>query len=483
MDKKTIQILSSLFLIALLLTPAGASENAIDESRQDPIPELDCVIEPSEIVDVGSAVPGVVESILADRSDMVKKGAVLAELESSVEQATLDLAKARAQLNTSIELRQESAALGHLTQQRNQSLLTKKAISIQDMDQLKTETRIAELQVKHEQDNKLIAGLEYQRAQAILHRRVIRSPVNGVVVDRFKSVGEYVEDESVLRLAQLDPLFVEVIVPVEYLGQVKPGMQAEVTAMVPGFTTRMATVERVDRVVDAASGTYGVRLNLANPDYQIPAGLRCSLGFLPMSQQQSSDELAEESDVSETEIKSHATESVSDHASIASVGDQPASCYSIGPLTDQKLIRQLTATLELESSDVTIRDKTINLGNRYLVLAITGTEQNSVPNLQTRMQAAGITDRFVMLQGDHKGRLSVGFYRKLKTAKKRQQRLAVKGIETEVLTIPRKKKQYYLDLSIRVGNRNTKWLKKISAALPSSMALESRSCQHLVVHE
>jgi hypothetical protein len=36
----------------------------------------------------------------------------------------------------------------------------------------------------------------------------------------------------------------------------------------------------VDRVVDAASSTFGVRLELANPDYRLPAGLKCRVRFL-----------------------------------------------------------------------------------------------------------------------------------------------------------------------------------------------------------
>jgi hypothetical protein len=35
----------------------------------------------------------------------------------------------------------------------------------------------------------------------------------------------------------------------------------------------------VDRVVDAASGTFGVRLQLPNPGYRLPAGLKCEIRF------------------------------------------------------------------------------------------------------------------------------------------------------------------------------------------------------------
>ena len=299
---------SGLFALTLSLSTM-AEEPALTTASDTPIPELDCIVEPSAVVDVGSAVPGMVEILHVDRSDLVKKGTVIAALESSVEQATLELVQARASVDTAIKLRKQKAAFGYLTQKRNQTLLQKAAISMHDMDQLRTETRIAKLQVKQEQENKRIAGLEYRRARAILQQRTIRSPVDGVVMERFKSVGEYVEDKPLLRIAQLNPLHVEVIVPVEYLGRVTPGMQAQVTAVVPGSATHLATVERVDRVADAASGTYGVRLSLANPDYRIPAGLRCRMGFLPLAQAQQNSEI--ETEIEAPKVKGYGTEPVS----------------------------------------------------------------------------------------------------------------------------------------------------------------------------
>ncbi len=271
-----------LFLPAavLLAAPVQALEYPL-EPLESNLPQQDCVLQPSEVVDVGSAIPGVVDAIHADRSDFVSKGAVIVELESSVEQASLELAKLRADLNTAVRLRQESAKFGALTLERHEQLARKSAISLQDLEKLKTETRVAELQVRQERDNKSIAELEYQRALMVRQQRSIRSPVEGVVMERFKSVGEYVENEPLLRVAQLDPLHVEVIMAVDYLGRVAPGMRAEVMPDLAAKEKYRATVERVDRVADAASGTYGVRLSLPNPGYKIPAGLRCQLSFLP----------------------------------------------------------------------------------------------------------------------------------------------------------------------------------------------------------
>ena len=109
----------------------------------------------------------------------------------------------------------------------------------------------------------------------------IYSPISGVVMKRFKTIGEYVDEQPVLRVAQLDPLHVEVFVPVEQLGDIRSGMRAEVWSDAVNGRAWNAEVTRVDKVADVASGTYGVRLELPNPDYKVPAGLRCQLAFKP----------------------------------------------------------------------------------------------------------------------------------------------------------------------------------------------------------
>ena len=78
---------------------------------------------------------------------------------------------------------------------------------------------------------------------------------------------------------QIDPLNVEVIVPVELFGAVTNGMVGTVKLGVGMTGTYTARVKVVDRVIDAASGTFGVRLELPNPGNRIPAGIRCNVRF------------------------------------------------------------------------------------------------------------------------------------------------------------------------------------------------------------
>jgi RND family efflux transporter MFP subunit len=242
---------------------------------------MDCVLEPSVIVDLGSSVPGLIKETYFDRSDFVSKGTIVARLESGVEEAAVAIAEENAAHTTGIDLRKKSAAFGERTRIRNAKLANTEAISSQEMDQVTTESGIAFLQVRQEQESKKLAELELQQAKAILARRAIVSPIEGTVVERYKAPGEYVDSDPIFKLAQLNPLHVEVIVPIDLLGTIETGMKGVVVLNAPGFEnkTLSALVRRIDAVGDAASGTYGVRLELDNPDLTIPSGVRCQVGF------------------------------------------------------------------------------------------------------------------------------------------------------------------------------------------------------------
>jgi hypothetical protein len=70
-----------------------------------------------------------------------------------------------------------------------------------------------------------------------------------------------------------------VVLPVEAYGKVKPGAKVEVLPEAPVGGKYQASVVVIDRVFDAASGTFGVRLELPNRGRKLPAGLRCRANF------------------------------------------------------------------------------------------------------------------------------------------------------------------------------------------------------------
>src|SRR4030043_718284 len=109
------------------------------------------------------------------------------------------------------------------------------------------------------------AELELKRSIEVVNRMTIYSPITGVVMNRFLTSGEYVENRPIMELAQINPLHIEVFAPGKLLGAIKVGMRAEILPEKPVSGVYRATVKIVDRVMDAASGTFGIGLDFSNP--------------------------------------------------------------------------------------------------------------------------------------------------------------------------------------------------------------------------
>lgn len=268
-------------LAALIIASVNTHASEATATEHSSMSSMDCIVEPSQVVELGTSVPGVIEQMLFEKNEFVNEGDTVAQLDSRLEIATLELAAARADIDTSLNLRRQNADFGLRTQRRNQQLFKEATISEQDMDKVRTETYIAQLQARQEEDNQRIAALEAERARQALQQRTVQAPISGVIMEKYKDVGEYVEAEPVYRIANLDPLHVELIVPVEHLGEIERGMTAQVAIEVEQDSglSHIAVVKSVDRVADAASGTFGVLLSMPNAGLRIPSGVRCQLTF------------------------------------------------------------------------------------------------------------------------------------------------------------------------------------------------------------
>lgn len=241
---------------------------------------LDCLIQPESVVEVSSPVNGIVDKVFVENTYIVNQGQAVAELNSSIEKATLALAKVKAEINDEVTAKKINRKFAKNKMSRIGMLFTKKSASTHQMEEAKTELALAEHEYQQALNNKRIAELEYAKAKIAVERRTIRSPINGVVVERYVSPGELSNDRPLLKLAQIDPLKIEVIVPAELFGSILPGSKAYVLPETGTDKAIKVAVKWVDRVIDASSGTFGVWLSLPNKNNQIPSGLKCKIRFL-----------------------------------------------------------------------------------------------------------------------------------------------------------------------------------------------------------
>jgi multidrug efflux pump subunit AcrA (membrane-fusion protein) len=147
-------------------------------------------------------------------------------------------------------------------------------ISSELRDRSEEEALLAESRWRVEQESHTLWRMELERSTVALAMRRITSPLTGVVIDRMVDPGEFVGQATLLSIAQLDPLYVEVVAPATLYGSIPLGGEATVMPGEPVGGSYQATVTVVDKVLDAASNTFRIRLELPNPGNQLPAGLR-----------------------------------------------------------------------------------------------------------------------------------------------------------------------------------------------------------------
>ena len=260
--------------LAAALALAGIAP-ALGQENKDAPAEFACLIQPKMVVKLGSQVQGLIREVLVDRGAVVKQGQVVARLESAVEDAELTIAKARAANDSTVQSDRAKLEFQKHKDERSRELRKTEAMTLSSAEEAETAAKVAADELREAQVNQQLLQLEATRAAEMLKLRTIRSPIDGVVTERSLGPGEYVGSDQthLMTIAQIDPLYVEVYVPVAQFGKIRVGMQGEVIPEIG--PSRLARVTVVDRVFDAASATMGVRLELPNPNNEIPAGLSC----------------------------------------------------------------------------------------------------------------------------------------------------------------------------------------------------------------
>ncbi len=260
---------------AVAMNPGGAVSASDDFV-------YDGVALPSRVIALGGASDGLLAHVHVDRGDSIHGGQVLAQLDVAVPRANAELARARAEGTAARRVIEAKLVDIRRRLEQYESLMKDGYRTAEEVDLLRTELSIEELNLASEAEKTAINVLEVARAQALVDQGTMESPIDGVVLERFLSPGEFYSkssQEPVMTLAQLDPLFVELHVPVDLFEEIQVGTQATVQLDAPGDPKALGKVQVKDSSVDTASRTFRVRVEIPNPEYRLPSGLRCRIRF------------------------------------------------------------------------------------------------------------------------------------------------------------------------------------------------------------
>jgi RND family efflux transporter MFP subunit len=262
----------------LIGTMIGLVGSVLPSSAQ----AYECLIMPSQVVEIRSPIEGLIGRVFVSRGDVISPGQALVELKSEAERSAASVMLYRSQMTGRIEAARNRLEYATKKLERLQELHKEKFMSAQARDEAETEKRLADAELREAVENQKLAVLEYQHATEVLDLRTLRSPFRGVVVERTLNPGDLAESgtgrKPILKIAQITPLRVEVVLPIDVYGKLSAGTQATVIPEKLGGQYA-AIIKVVDKVADAASGTFGVQLELPNRDGKLLGGVRCQVEF------------------------------------------------------------------------------------------------------------------------------------------------------------------------------------------------------------
>jgi HlyD family secretion protein len=266
-------------------------------------------IEPVEVVDVGAQVAGQISAFGGDKSgkptdyrSVVAAGDVLAKIDDSLYAADLAVAKGQLERDKAGELSaranlEETKAkltLAEAEWKRMQTLSATKVASRSDYDTAESNYNVAKANigvataaVAQAKANTLQSQAAVDKAQRNLDFCTIRSPVNGVIIDRRVNIGQTVVSSlnapSLFLIAKdLTKLQIWVAVNEADVGRIKPGMPAMFTCdAFPGREFRGSVDKvRLNAAMTQNVVTYTVEVNTENPDQILLPYLTANVRFI-----------------------------------------------------------------------------------------------------------------------------------------------------------------------------------------------------------
>lgn len=230
-------------------------------------------LEASVTVAVGTQVSGKINKLYADFNDNVKKGQLLAVIDTETLLSTLESSKA------SLDLAQAEYDYQKSLYDRNQTLIDKGLIAQTDFDQTIYSFKSAQANLKS-------AKAKYKTAKTDLDYAYIYSPIDGVVLERVVEEGEtvaasYSTPELFTIANDLSQMEIEADVDEADIGQLEEGQRVEFTVDAYPDETFNGEVTEIQLMPEESSNvvTYTVVIKAENPDKILMPGMTASVSF------------------------------------------------------------------------------------------------------------------------------------------------------------------------------------------------------------
>lgn len=242
-------------------------------------------------VEVGAQVSGKITKINVVLGQEIKKGDLLATIDSLTQNNNLDEAKSKLK---SYEAQRKSAKVKLQVAQSKYSRMSKlyetKSISLDDYETAREELEVAKASVAEYNELIAQATISVKTAETNLSYTTITSPIDGVVISIPVSEGQTVNSNqsapTIVQVADLTKMLIKAEVAEGDITKVKTGMNVELTTLANPEIIYKSTIESVDlatstltddeyseSVSNSSAVYYYANIILDNPDNNLRIGM------------------------------------------------------------------------------------------------------------------------------------------------------------------------------------------------------------------
>ncbi|MGI9249088.1 MAG: efflux RND transporter periplasmic adaptor subunit [Woeseiaceae bacterium] len=259
---KLYRIGSAALACVLLLGACGEGDKTPDKEETPPVPVETSLpirgdifaiysgtapIEAFAEADVIAKVDGEVREVLVEEGDIVEKGQMLARLDGD---------------RLRLELNESQARLRKLQSdfERNQDLKQKGLISEGDFDKIQYDLEALQA--------------SYNLARLELDYTKIRAPISGVISERYIKLGNTIRvSDPIFRVTSFDPLVTYLHIPEREFRQLSAGQPVQIDIDALAGKPILASITRVSPVVDPATGTFKITIEISDAKQRIKPGM------------------------------------------------------------------------------------------------------------------------------------------------------------------------------------------------------------------
>ena len=217
-------------------------------------------------VEVASEVQGVLKAVPVGAGDRVKKGQVLAVLDTELLQKDL---QARTAMQAQAQAQLKNAAWQYEAQEK---LHRVGGSTLSDLEKAEADYRALQGEVQR-------YAAEAAQIRTQIKKATIRAPINGVVASRNFNEGEKVptlgrsEEKGIVTLMRLSEVYAQAEVSERDLANLRPGLAVIVIPDAYPAERWQGKIERLEPVLKEESRTVVAKIRVPNPDYRLRPGM------------------------------------------------------------------------------------------------------------------------------------------------------------------------------------------------------------------